>query len=465
MKIGFSVDTNILQGKNSENTGFKKNVKFFLDYIKAFKRKDKSNELIFYLTSLVKDEVLNHKKEKMNEEYNKFCQCYGNIKYFIDGEIPRQNIDKVIEEELKFLNKVNILSLPMTQEIFDDILKRSIEKIPPFLKNNGDSGFKDSFIWETILNSKEIDDCDIFYYFTCDKDFINENLEQNFRQYHKNTKLNIIYIENNDQKRQNILTVLINDNHLIETDITTLFNEEVILPYIKELQFENIEIMTSDNTFEKALINYNMFSCSDFDIIDVEKIDNNTYNIKIYIKTYNHSKKILIPIYGDMNMTFHKTSTNKFKPLSHNVSNMKYGTMMIDRYIKDLNKLTDSFSIITNSPIFELSQNIEISNFSKVLESTAIELHKYNEPIKIMTNSLISATNQLSNYWKNINDSLPHTYFLNNYSKYFESCKSSDNIFNELKNINAFTDGMSSQNLSTKINDNQEDKEKENDER
>ena len=82
-----------------------------------------------------------------------------------------------------------------------------------------------------------------------------------------------------------------------------------------------------------------------------------------------------------------------------------------------------------------------------------------------MTNSLISATNQLSNYWKNINDSLPHTYFLNNYSKYFESCKSSDNIFNELKNINAFTDGMSSQNLSTKINDNQEDKEKENDER
>jgi hypothetical protein len=71
-----------------------------------------------------------------------------------------ENLKQLLEKFI-LINNINIIDFSddKLSEIFKNIIKRAIDKNPPFKQkgNSSDSGFKDVLIWESILNYDAID--------------------------------------------------------------------------------------------------------------------------------------------------------------------------------------------------------------------------------------------------------------------------------------------------------------------
>lgn len=381
MKIGFTVDTNILQGRDGRSTNLEKNLSFFLDYIKAITKKDKVNSLTFYITDIVKDEVIFHEKRYMQEDYDNYIKSFNKARYILKGNKSESYLEDIIKKEEEFSKKLNILKLKRTEEKFNKIIKSSIEKIPPFIKSNGDAGFKDALIWECILDSNEIDSLDIFYYFTTDKDFNDYRLIKEFESVHENTKIKIEIISNDGQKRQNVINKIIDDNSLIHTDITTLFNEKYILRYIHKLSNEKLENKSVEYTLKYDDLNEN-----DFDIIDVVNAANK-FKVLIRLDTYIAYDNVYMPISGDLELIMHKNSDDYFCE-SHSLTNVIFGIPDLNDYFDSIRKMSNLAYGITNEPFKNVKGIIGAITTSEIINSTLESVNKYNESLKQVTEGL-----------------------------------------------------------------------------
>lgn len=171
------------------------------------------------------EELSCQKIEAYNESYEALNKKYQSMQYALKGKLPNNNIVEVVNNEKKiYSSKVNLIKLKYQNKIYRELVKEALNKLPPFDKSEekrkSDAGFKDALIWKTILYSEEIDNYDIVYYFSGDRIF-EENrgyLVEEFEKRHPNTKLNIRFISPDDEKLQNCLKVIINENSLPETD-------------------------------------------------------------------------------------------------------------------------------------------------------------------------------------------------------------------------------------------------------
>jgi hypothetical protein len=87
--------------------------------------------------------------------------CKEHLRPRMEGFVQNNELTLINIEEEKF------------GQILKDVLKRAIEKRPPFRKgrNSTDIGFKDVMIWESILHYGNYDDYDKIILFTGDADF------------------------------------------------------------------------------------------------------------------------------------------------------------------------------------------------------------------------------------------------------------------------------------------------------
>ena len=301
MKIGFVTDTNIIRKSDDELSKgmILDTTDIFIEYIDVLKKRDPNHTLVYFMPELVLKELFAQKSAFFKKQLADLNKIYGKIKYGLNGTLPKDNFEDVIEEEKKkYLPNFEIITLESSKELMDELVADAINKTPPFDKSidgeKTDSGFKDAIIWKTILNSKEIDNYDLFYFFSSDKVFQEgkEFLLQQFSDYHPKTELKIIFIKPEGNQRQEALQTIITDNNLEETEIVKLYNRKYILSQIKSLNKydlkENIYYPETDNIVKLNSILLAEFIENDFTIDDVNKIKDD-YEILISFKTYKYT--------------------------------------------------------------------------------------------------------------------------------------------------------------------------------
>ena len=387
MKIGFTVDTNMIKDISNKVTSIERSIKLYLDYIKVQSKMEKDNTLTFYLSDVVKQEIICQNRKTMETDYNHLMEAYDNAKYFLSSEIPSNKMDEMIKDEEKFAESLNLLKLDVTAEKFQKVIDSAMNKKTPFAKKDGDAGFKDCLIWETILDAKEIDECDKFYYFTTDKDFKkdNDSLEKQFQEKHPTVELFIKLEEPNGEQRQKALSYIINENHLLKTDIVTLYDESKLLEHINKLKDEEIDVLDANGEVDKVIIKPSEFSKIDISIDDVKE-DSGQFTITLNINTMKYNSTPLFSLHGKMILILRKNNKS-FVHVNHEFKDMKYYKSFYTNYMDRINRINRinriaSSLTMASSKLEELNNQLQISGLSEALETLSNQLKLYNEPMK-----------------------------------------------------------------------------------
>ena len=422
VNIGFCTDTNILKInpealRKSENIF--KGIDFYVDYIKDLLKTNSDKKLIYYMPKYILDELTTQKVLIYNERYESFKNAYEELSYGLNGDMPNNIImDYLSDLRRKYEENLKIIDLNYSKDVFDKLVCDAFNRKPPYDKSNDgkktDSGFKDAVIWNTILNSDEINECDEFYFFSGDKIFDDnkQELSDEFKRYHSKTKINIIFVEPNGTQQQKSLQTIINNHNLIETEKVKLYNEDLIIKTIVEIKYDldhDITYTENDTKIYLNKINFNEFDGEDFNIYDVIKNGNN-YEVKIDFDTLKYDIKEELEIKnkkklrGRLLLIFVKEQ-NEFKLISHEIKNVEFITDYFSYFIKgiteSINNLLDNNLKSTIGLLSEtIAKQIEPMNkISETLKNITLKNLDYN--IKYINN--ISLPNLDSNDEENNN--------------------------------------------------------------
>ena len=300
MKIGFVTDTNLL--KKSQDSLYKDKkvldtADIFIDYVKALNETDSKNKLIYIMPNIVLEELCEQKISAYNESYLAFTKKYNELSYGIVGELPKSNIEKIIEEEKQnYSSKVEVINLKYSESLFKEIVADSLKKKAPFNKEcegkKTDAGFKDALIWKTVLYADKIDECDALYFISSDKVFDEnkEDLMKEFESFHPNTKLKIVYFKPDGNQRQNSLQQIIKENELFETKVVKLYNKDLINKFIHNINYnfqEEIKTYLDEREYTLLDIKFSEFTNDDYVICGITESDNK-YKMYISFDTWKY---------------------------------------------------------------------------------------------------------------------------------------------------------------------------------
>lgn len=422
MKIGFITDTNILK-KNNEGLNkeerFLDNIDFFVEYIESLEKTSSNKELIYFMPTIIIEELYHQKLSTFNTRYKALKERYDDIKYGLNGEFPKCDIEKVLlEEKEKYIknDKIVMLDFPYEESTFKELIVDALRKNPPFDKSNEgyktDSGYKDALIWKTIIYSKKIDECDKVYFFSGDKIFSEneEYLINEFKEHHGDTEMKIMYYEPNGKQRQSCLKTVIQDNNLIETEIIKLYDFDLILNHIKDIKYnymEEVYYNRQERSNKLTDVLFNEFSTNDFNIENVTE-EEGKYQVLIQYRTekYNISNEIVIDnvsrkiLKGELKLLF-KKNKKSFELESYEIINTKFA-VGIEEAIYSLSKamkesllnsdiekytanLTKSLSPISKSIVSLKSKLIDSERISTIINTSPL----WMEEIKKMSDDLL----------------------------------------------------------------------------
>lgn len=187
MKIALILDTNkIYAHKKDSYLEFKP----ILDFNKLIKFKNNKNlfNLDFFISKITLMEIINQKiinYNKKKEELYKLIEYFNckNHKIKINDEKYYQRYFKKNVED--FFEKNDIKIIKYRNIKLDKIIERALKHKNPFAED-GDKGFKDTIIWESIRNNEIIDTYDLVYFFTGDNNFDPKKLKK------ENKKITIV---------------------------------------------------------------------------------------------------------------------------------------------------------------------------------------------------------------------------------------------------------------------------------
>lgn len=108
MKIGFITDTNILTKKERDNNlklcneeKYLENMDFFINYIEDIKKINNKVEIVYLMPETIMKELKCQKIQAYHQGYKEFMKIYNNLKYGFSGEMPKNNIDEIVNKEEK----------------------------------------------------------------------------------------------------------------------------------------------------------------------------------------------------------------------------------------------------------------------------------------------------------------------------------------------------------------------------
>lgn len=380
MKIGIITDTNILTKRNNGDESklcneekFLENMDFFINYIEDIKNIYNGTELVYLMPETIIKELECQKIEAYNRQYKEFIKMYHNMQYGFIGEIPKNNIEAIVNKEKDiYSEQVKVVELKYQTKIYKELVNEALKKLPPFDKSKekgkSDAGFKDALIWKTILYSEEIDDFDKIYFFSGDKIFENnsEYLVEQFNKIHTNTKMVIKFIEPNNEKMQNCLKIIIDENKLPETDCIKLYNKEFILEFIKKLKYNFSKIVKlkyvvwNDEEITLKYLLFKNFNTEDVNITKVKK-ETDRFIAEVRFKTRKYKIKPeeakLFPrryVKGILKLEFIKEE-NKFILQKYEIINVNFEKTLEEQTQEWANALNS----INNNEIIKLVNDME----------------------------------------------------------------------------------------------------------
>ena len=346
------------------------------------------------------------------EEYQSIKSKIDKCSYFLEGSIPKDKIDYIIKEEEKKIKKVNVLNIPTTSDTFKKIINKAFERESPFVKSKGDKGFKDALIWESVLNEDSINNLDKFYFFSCDLDFDSKILEKEFKDVFKTCDISVINIENNNEKRQKALSIIINENNLLQTSITRLFNEDFILGFVRNLNSVSIDVKYSYNYNLNISIEFYDFDNDDLDIDDVV-MDNNLYKVSVSIDTFKYSQNMLLPLCGILTL-YIKEENGKYIFDNYKLDKLEFASSSIDKVNERLNTFSKIVVDSVSKDVERIKKELDRSKINDLVYAAQTDLIKYKEPISKMVEEakkitqgsdyklLCDEVNEVNNYFKSI---------------------------------------------------------------
>lgn len=401
MKIGFATDTNILRKNNlSDCQKILDVTDLYTDYIESLNKIKPSHELLYYMPEIVVDELLMQKEFSFNHTYKVFEDRYRENSYGLVGELPKNNIKEILAKEKEEYNeKYKLIELEYTAELMETLVKEALIKKAPFDKSiegkKTDAGFKDALIWKTIVLSKDIDECEEFYFFTSDKAFDEgkEELTNEFKEKHSKTNIYIIYIEPDGSNRQSVLNYIIDKHALYKTDVIELYDENIVKKYFGEISYipNDIEYYCGNGIqAELTKVLFQNFDLDDFYIDKVEKTKEK-FNIYCSFRTLKYNTDIEISdkkyIIGNVKFTV-KGKKEKYAYINSEVSKVDFDLGVVDLlrgFTIGLGNLATEMSKI----IKENTINIESFNALKeVQEVIEKQNRERNEMWKIISNPL-----------------------------------------------------------------------------
>ena len=269
---------------------------------------------------LIIEELFSQKRSAFNEQYNNLKEKFQYMNYALKGEMPQNNIEEILQKEKEhYLSKYKVIDLKYTDELFQKLISDAIRKNPPFDKTfegkKTDAGFKDALIWETILLSEDIDECEQFYFFSSDKVFIEnkEYLSNEFKEQHPNTNFKIRYFESNGNQRQNALNTIIE-----ETDRLTLLVNDIL--DLSAAQSDNLNL----NIEEIDLIELINEVIKRFKILSEQEDYKFIFNHPDKVIIHADYKRIYQVIYNLMNNAINYTGNDKKVYIDINEDKHKY---------------------------------------------------------------------------------------------------------------------------------------------
>lgn len=418
MRIGIVTDTNLLKIKKEDlykNKGVLTNVDFFYEYIEDLKNAKKGKEIIYYMPKFIIEELIFQKKEAFEEQYKSLKESFEKINYAICGDLPLNNIENILNKEIEEnSHKYKLVDLECSEGVLKKLIDDAINKRPPFDKTKEgyktDSGFKDALIWNAILYSKEVDICEKFYFMSCDKIFYNskEELESEFKEFHPNVDIKIVWNEPDGSERHKSLQELIDDNGLIETDTIKLYNESLLVTYITQLKYnyeKNVMYNDDEISYQLKTIMFDTFNENDFNIIKVKQFELNKFEVEIELSTNKYEiveqieERKKIPVVGNVNLIFTKEH-DSFSFDSYIITSVEFYQNPFSKFILSFsNALRNSYIHQVNSnmtllmeklkeaisPMQEITKSFSESSVSKVLS----EIGKMT--LEVQKNSITNA--------------------------------------------------------------------------
>jgi len=269
------LDTSIIKIKNVEdysNIIFGKNYSDFIDFINTNGIGDtcKINIAEIVVEEFKKQifDSFTDDEADLRKFINKFRVYYGLS--LPDNKDFKKNLDNHMREYLEAEN-INIVLTPKERNIWNKIIKKSINKKKPFNggSSESDKGFKDELQWESIIEYAKKSPNESFMLITKNSnDFTNELCDE-FR-YETNKKIEIYYEIGEAQSRLLEVNQIQSNYMFVESYISSMFESgelyEIVNRKIKEYYDVNVD----------RIIKY-------YDLIDQ---GNNNY--KFFIDTFNN---------------------------------------------------------------------------------------------------------------------------------------------------------------------------------
>ena len=403
-KIGFITDTNILK-KNFDNLYKEKEylnyIDFFLEYIDNLKKADNQTNLIYYMQTIILQELYYQKLEIFNNKYKKLCNDFKTLEYGIEGDLPKNIIESILKKELqKYKSKLKIIELKYSENLFEELVNDALMKNPPFDKSTDgkktDAGYKDALIWKSILNNSDIDKCEKLYFFSGDKIFYEntEYLKNEFKKTHPNVDLIIKDIEINGDQRQTCLKTIIKENNLIETDIIKLYNKKEIKRFFQNINYENYNenVLYQFNNIDVLVknINFKEFDSTDFYIDNVIE-DKENYIVKVNFSTlkYYFEEDITISIkeriLGNIILYLNKENSS-FTLANYKINNVHFISTYFNELSTNISKAIDNLNINYNLQISKKVEEIQ----EQIANSFSLTLEKISNPLEDIQNKIVN---------------------------------------------------------------------------
>jgi hypothetical protein len=255
-KILFCFDTNTLDfGDNKLESFDEFSLKLIPDLIDFLEKNNLSDNILILIPETVISELNIHKEDKLKKWFQVMSDYCSNLKKINEAKVILDKFDiKVHLEELKKIVFENYEIIPLPNDIkslFNETYSRSINKIPPFRKENSDAGFKDCIIYLSLLEyAKNYGEVDV-YFFSKDKGFVESDaksfLEDEFKE---RTTNNLIIKDTND------FLGVCKEIFKIDMQINTLIQDKIIPELENEISNLN-KIIVDDEVYSIKEIEIN----------------------------------------------------------------------------------------------------------------------------------------------------------------------------------------------------------------
>ena len=276
------------ENKQSEKTAIVFDTNFIVEHVGKVNSviktlKEKGYQL--YIPQVVVDERKAHRCNELLDKYNtvreleQLLDRYIKVAYKVDVDRLESTHKNIMQNNYENKFGKNIIKYSKSEEIFSIILERAFKKIPPFVTDKSDKGFKDTLMWLSIIDYFRTNGEENIILLTSDNGFIKSKneLEQEFK-----TKTNkILKIEPNsfyndiikEEQKENIIQ---NNLNIPEEELEALSDE------IYDCIFDICNETISDD-FQKYILNRFTIN-TQFTEKDIENIFNRLEdNINMHI--------------------------------------------------------------------------------------------------------------------------------------------------------------------------------------